>query len=91
VNAFFDKLVRRKYATSCDCLHNRAHLYHVHHAVLYRAIGEPESRYRRLVSARQAVDRVMLLDGVLDGPGGCSFHGTPPASWPRTKPPPVTS
>lgn len=68
VNAFFDKLVRRKYATACGCLHNRAHLYHVHHAGLYRAIGEPESRYRRLVSARQAVDRVMLLDGVITHP-----------------------
>ena len=68
VNAFFDKLVRRKYATACDCLHNRARLYHVHHAALYRAIGEPESRYRRPVSARQALDRVMLLDGIITHP-----------------------
>jgi hypothetical protein len=40
----------------------------VHHAALYRAIGEPESRYRRPVSARQGVDRVMLLDGVITHP-----------------------
>jgi hypothetical protein len=34
----------------------------------YRAIGEPESRYRRPVSARQAIDRVMLLDGIITDP-----------------------
>ena len=50
------------YATACGCLHNRARLYHVHHKPLYRAIGEPHSRYRRPVSARQAIDRLMLLD-----------------------------
>jgi hypothetical protein len=30
-NAFFDRLVRRGYAVSSDCIHNRARLYHVHH------------------------------------------------------------
>jgi hypothetical protein len=68
VNAFFDKLVERNYATPCGCLHNRARLYHVHHAALYRAIGEPESRYRRPVPAKQAIERVMLLDGVITHP-----------------------
>jgi hypothetical protein len=47
VNAFFDKLVQRGYATAWACLHNRARLYHVHHCALYRAVGEPDSRYRR--------------------------------------------
>jgi hypothetical protein len=42
VNAFFDRLVRREYATACSCVHNRARLYHVRHAALYRAIGEVE-------------------------------------------------
>ena len=29
-NAFFAKLVRRGFATETACIHNRAHLYHVH-------------------------------------------------------------
>ena len=65
VTKFFDKLVQRGYATASGCLHNRAALYHIHHQALYRAIGQPESRYRRPVSARQAIDRVMILDGVM--------------------------
>jgi hypothetical protein len=68
VTKFFDKLVERGYAIASGCLHNRAALYHVHHQALYRAIGQPQSRYRRPVSARQAVDRVRLLDGVISNP-----------------------
>ena len=29
VSRFFDKLVQRGYAAVCDCLHNRAELYHL--------------------------------------------------------------
>jgi hypothetical protein len=47
VNALFDSLGERGYATICGCLHNRARLYHVRHHALYRAIGERHSRYRR--------------------------------------------
>jgi hypothetical protein len=68
VTKFFDKLVQRRYATASDCLHNRAALYHVRHQALYRAIGQPQSRYRRPISARQAIDRVRLLDGVISHP-----------------------
>jgi hypothetical protein len=68
VTKFFDKLVQRGYATASDCLHNRAALYHVHHQALYRAIGQPQSRYRRPVSAKQAIDRVRLVDGVISNP-----------------------
>lgn len=68
VTAFFSKLVQRGYAVGCDCAHNRAQLYHVRHQALYRAIGIPESRYRRPVSARQAIERVMLLDAILVSP-----------------------
>lgn len=64
-NAFFARLVRRGYATVSDCIHNRARLYHVHHKPLYHAIGEPESRYRRAVPARHAIDRLMRLDAAL--------------------------
>lgn len=67
-NAFFDTLVRRGYAVGADCVHNRARLYHVHSKRLYYAIGEPNSRYRRPVPARGAVERLMLLDAVLASP-----------------------
>ena len=65
-NAFFDKLVKRGYAYEIRCVHNRARLYHVHHKPLYFLIGEASSRYRRPVSPRVAVERLMLLDAVLD-------------------------
>jgi hypothetical protein len=67
-NAFFDKVVTRGYAVASECIHNRAHLYHIHHKPLYHAIGEPESRYRRSVPARRAADRLMRLDAVLVSP-----------------------
>ena len=67
-NAFFDRLVRRGHAVAVDCVHNRARLYHVHYKPLYHAIGEPESRYRRGVPARQMVDRLMRLDAALMSP-----------------------
>ena len=68
VTTFFDRLVQRGYATASHCLHNRAALYHIQHQALYRAIGQPHSRYRRPVSARQAIDRVMLLDAIISSP-----------------------
>lgn len=64
-NAFFDKLVKRGYAHQICCVHNRARVYHVHHKPLYFLIGEASSRYRRPVSPRVAVERLMLLDAVL--------------------------
>jgi hypothetical protein len=67
-NAFFDKLVNHQYAVACNCRHNRARLFHVHHKPLYRAIGEAESRFRRAVPARRAVEPLMLLDAVLASP-----------------------
>jgi hypothetical protein len=68
VNALFDRLVERGYATLCGCRHNRARLYHVRHHTLYHAIGEPHSRYRRPVPAGCVSDRLMLLDGMLTSP-----------------------
>jgi hypothetical protein len=65
VSRFFDKLVRRGYAMACGCLHNRAEVYHVRHPVLYRAIDQPHSRYRRPVPARQVIDRLLRLDAVV--------------------------
>jgi hypothetical protein len=67
-NAFFERLVRRGYAVSSDCVHNRARLYHVHHKPLYHSIGEAESRYRRAIPAGRAVERLMRLDAALISP-----------------------
>jgi hypothetical protein len=67
-NALFDKLVRRRFAIAVDCIHNRARLYHVHYKPLYHAIGEPDNRFRRTVSARAAVERLMRLDAALISP-----------------------
>jgi hypothetical protein len=63
--AFFAKLVTHGYASSHKCRHNRGRIYHVHHNALYRAIEEPNNRYRRAVSARQATERLMALDALL--------------------------
>ncbi len=65
VSRFFDKLVRRGYATACGCLHNRAEVYHLQHPALYRAIDQPHSRYRRPVPARQVIDRLLRLDAIV--------------------------
>ena len=68
VNLFFDKLVRLRFATVCDCRHNRGRLYHLHHTGLYRAIGEPDSRFRRPVSSARVIERLMMVDGAVANP-----------------------
>jgi hypothetical protein len=65
---FLAKLVRLGYASEHDCRHNRARLYHVHHKPLYRAIGEPESRFRRPLTLGRAIERLMLLDAIVESP-----------------------
>lgn len=67
-NAFFDKLVRRGFAVTADCIHNRARLFHVQHRALYHATGDADSRYRRAVPARSAAERLMRLDAALTAP-----------------------
>jgi hypothetical protein len=67
-NEFFQKLVFRGRAVRVDCVPTRAALYHIHPRRLYEAIGEGKSRYRRPVPARQAIERLMLLDAVLTAP-----------------------
>src|SRR5262249_2899467 len=59
------KLVKQGYAHEIRCVHNRARVYHVHHKPMYFLIGEASNRYRRPVSPRVAVERLMLLDAVL--------------------------
>ena len=67
-NAFFDRLVRRGHARAIECIHNRARLYLIHSRLLYHAIGDSSSRYRRAVSPRLALERLMLLDAMLSTP-----------------------
>jgi hypothetical protein len=67
--AFFRKLVSRGYASGYACRHNRGRIYHVHHFGLYRAIDEPNSAYRRPVTAARVAERLMVLDSVLANPG----------------------
>ncbi len=65
VSRFFDVLANYNFAVVSDCLHNRARVYHLTDARLYAAIGQPHSRYRRPVAARQALDRLLRLDAVV--------------------------
>ena len=63
---FFDQLVANGYATARRCGHPRSRIYHVQHKGLYRAIGEENSRYRRPTTIGRAIERLMVLDGVID-------------------------
>jgi hypothetical protein len=65
---FFARLVARRIATSYSAMHARARLYHIHHRRLYTAIGEPNSRFRKPLPVGRAIERLMLLDAVLDQP-----------------------
>jgi hypothetical protein len=65
VQDFFDRLTARRFATVYPCARKGSHVYHLHHKALYRAIGEPESRYRRRASVERALERLMILDAVL--------------------------
>ena len=55
----------------------RGHLYHLHHKPLYEAIGQPDTRNRRLQSIGRMVERVMILDAVL-GDRRCWWLGPEP-------------
>jgi len=65
---FFDRLVTGGYASTYDCSHNRARIFHVRHRALYEAIGEPDSRLRRPPAVPRALERLMLLDAILENP-----------------------
>lgn len=64
----FAKLVRLGYASMHDCRHNRAQLYHLHHKALYRAIDDAESRLRRPLTLGHAIQRLMVLDAIVEDP-----------------------
>lgn len=65
---FFGSLVARKYATVSLDAHRKVRLFHVQHRGLYEAIGEPHNRHRKPTPLGAAIERLMLLDAVLDSP-----------------------
>ena len=65
---FFAKLVRLRYASMYDCRHNRARVYHLNQRALYATIGETESRLRRPVTLNHAIQRLMVLDAIVEDP-----------------------
>ena len=65
---FFAKLVRLQYASMYDCRHNRARIYHVNQRTLYAAIGEADSRLRKPTTLNHAIQRLMVLDAIVEDP-----------------------
>lgn len=65
---FFARLTQQRLATVFECAHKRARIYHLRHRVLYDCVGEPHSRLRKPVALPRAVERLMVLDTVLDTP-----------------------
>jgi hypothetical protein len=73
---FLAKLVGRGYAKPITpgALH-RGRLYHVQFKPLYRAIGEPDNRHRKPAELGRFVERLMVLDAVLED-DSCTWLGT---------------
>jgi len=65
---FFAKLVHLGYASVYDTRHNRAHVYHLKKRALYAAIGEPDSGFPRRLTLNRAIQRLMLLDAIVEDP-----------------------
>ena len=65
---FFAKLERLGYVSTYDCAHNRARIYHLRHREIYEAIGEPDCRLRRPPAVPRALERLMVLDAILENP-----------------------
>jgi len=64
---FIKALVERRFATPITTgkLH-RGRMFHVHYKPLWAAIGEPDNRFRKPTAQGRMIERVMLLDAVLD-------------------------
>jgi hypothetical protein len=65
---FFAKLVRLRCASMYDCRHNRARVYHLNQRALYAAIGQADSRLRKPVTLNRAIQRLMVLDAIVEDP-----------------------
>jgi hypothetical protein len=66
---FFDKLMAGGFATTDLAAPAHAgRIYHLQYKPWYRLLGEPDHRHRKPVSVGRAVERLMVLDGVLAEP-----------------------
>jgi hypothetical protein len=66
VHDFIDKLLVPKLVTPIELgTTGRTRIFQVHYKPLYAAIGEPDNRNRRRVTIDRAIERLMILDGVL--------------------------
>ena len=65
---FFAELVRIGYASMYDCRHNRARIYHLNQRALYAVIGEADSRLRQPLTLNCAIQRLMVLDAIVEDP-----------------------
>jgi hypothetical protein len=63
---FFARLLAKKMATARSCGHNRALIIHLHSRSLYEAIGDADSRHRKPMALARAIERLMVLDAILD-------------------------
>ncbi|MEK7992525.1 MAG: hypothetical protein AAB403_01860 [Planctomycetota bacterium] len=69
VHDFVEKLLARRLATATMVgAQQRARVFHVFHKPLYAAIGEPDNRHRKPPPIVRAIERLMILDGVLADP-----------------------
>jgi hypothetical protein len=63
---FFAKLIAGGFATTdLVAAAHAGRLYHLQYKPWYRVLGEPDHRHRRPMSVGRAVERLMVLDGVL--------------------------
>jgi hypothetical protein len=67
VHDFVEKLLAKRLATA-TAIGSRSRIFHVHHKPLYAAIGEPDNRHRKPTPMARAIERLMILDGVLADP-----------------------
>src|SRR5687767_4442937 len=72
---FIKTLVERRVATPINTgtLH-RGRMFHVHYKPLWTAIGEPDNRFRKPTAQGRMIERVMLLDAVLED-SNCTWLG----------------
>jgi len=64
---FINGLIERRFATPIATgKQHRGRMFHVHYKPLWTAIGEPDSRFRKPAALGRMIERVMLLDAVLD-------------------------
>lgn len=66
VHDFLEGLLAARFATAFKLgPTGRIRIFHLHYKPLYAAVGEPENRNRKPVPLGRAIERMMLLDGVL--------------------------